>query len=161
MSNLGNYSPYNKTYKFILFQNQAYHERNKRNANPCIRTNLQHSLSRKNSSARNPERIDVLLNIWSCWILIFPVQKCQTDLHLLRIKLIVLVFSQKIEKLTEPCFHNQREWFINMRAFKSLEVKKLVSKMFQWYQEYLILNVRSLKVTMLKSHIKIIFGTRT
>lgn len=25
MSNPANYSPYNKTYKFILFQNQAYH----------------------------------------------------------------------------------------------------------------------------------------
>ena len=25
MSNLANYSPYNKTYKFIMFQNQAYH----------------------------------------------------------------------------------------------------------------------------------------
>jgi hypothetical protein len=25
MSNLANYSPYNKSYKFILLQNQAYH----------------------------------------------------------------------------------------------------------------------------------------
>lgn len=25
MSNPANYSPYNKTYKFIMFQNQAYH----------------------------------------------------------------------------------------------------------------------------------------
>ena len=54
MSNLGNYSPYNKTYKFILFQNQAYHERNKRNASPMIRSNLRHSLSRYHSPTKNP-----------------------------------------------------------------------------------------------------------
>lgn len=47
MSNLGNYSPYNKSYKFILLQNQAYHERNKRNVSPCVQTNLRHSLSRQ------------------------------------------------------------------------------------------------------------------
>ena len=59
MSNLANYSPYNKTYKFILFQNQAYHERNKRNISPCVRTNLKHSLSRL-SPSRNPEKPEVL-----------------------------------------------------------------------------------------------------
>ena len=42
MSNLANYSPYNKTYKFIMFQNQAYHEKNKKNAMPCIRSNLRY-----------------------------------------------------------------------------------------------------------------------
>ena len=54
MSNLGNYSPYNKTYKFILFQNQAYHERNKCNASPMVRSNLRRSLSRKFSPSKNP-----------------------------------------------------------------------------------------------------------
>jgi hypothetical protein len=29
MANIANYSPYNKTFKFICFQNQAYHEANK------------------------------------------------------------------------------------------------------------------------------------
>lgn len=58
MSNHANYSPYNKSYKFILFQNQAYHQRNKRNISPCVRTNLRHSLSR-NSYKKNPERFDV------------------------------------------------------------------------------------------------------
>lgn len=43
MSNLAHYSPYNKTYKFLLFQNQAYHEKNKHNAKPCVRTNLRYS----------------------------------------------------------------------------------------------------------------------
>lgn len=54
MSNLANYSPYNKTYKFLLFQNQAYHEKNKINAKPCVRTNLRYEkgLSR---SYYNPE----------------------------------------------------------------------------------------------------------
>ena len=58
MSNLANYSPYNKTYKFILFQNQAYHERNKRNISPCVRTNMRHSLSRQ-SPNRNPEGLEI------------------------------------------------------------------------------------------------------
>lgn len=58
MSNLANYSPYNKTYRFILFQNQAYHERNKRNISPCVRTNMRHSLSRI-SPNKNPERYDI------------------------------------------------------------------------------------------------------
>ena len=53
MSNLANYSPYNKTYKFILFQNQAYHEKNKRTAKPCIRSNLRYSSSSNNNT--NPE----------------------------------------------------------------------------------------------------------
>lgn len=54
MSNLANYSPYNKTYKFILFQNQAYHHKNKIHASPLVRTNLRHSISRY-SPTKNPE----------------------------------------------------------------------------------------------------------
>lgn len=53
MSNLANYSPYNKTYKFLLFQNQAYHERNKRTAKPCVRTNLRYANLIR--SFQNPE----------------------------------------------------------------------------------------------------------
>ena len=45
MSNLANYSPYNKTYKFILFQNQAYHEKAKRDMIPVVRTNLKYKRS--------------------------------------------------------------------------------------------------------------------
>lgn len=45
MSNLANYSPYNKTYKFICFQNQAYHEANKERVKPMVRTNLRRRLS--------------------------------------------------------------------------------------------------------------------
>jgi hypothetical protein len=58
MSNLANYSPYNKSYKFILLQNQAYHERNKRNISPCVQTNLRHSLSRQ-AYRSNPEKSPV------------------------------------------------------------------------------------------------------
>ena len=46
MSNPANYSPYNKSYKFIAYQNQAYHLKNKFNASPEVRTNLKHSMSR-------------------------------------------------------------------------------------------------------------------
>ena len=51
MSNLANYSPYNKTYKFLMFQNQAYHTKNKNNAKPCVKTNLRY---RPKSSPHNP-----------------------------------------------------------------------------------------------------------
>lgn len=54
MSNLANYSPYNKTFKFLMFQNQAYHERNKRNVKPCVRTNLRYAKS-LSQSFQNPE----------------------------------------------------------------------------------------------------------
>lgn len=53
MSNLANYSPYNKTYKYLMFQNQAYHERNKINAKPCVRTNVRYGKP-KNNSFYNP-----------------------------------------------------------------------------------------------------------
>ena len=56
MSNLANYSPYNKTYKFLLFQNQAYHERNKSQAKPCIRTNLRYLRPSTSSFQLNPEQ---------------------------------------------------------------------------------------------------------
>ena len=54
MSNLANYSPYNKTYKFLLFQNQAYHERNKKEAKPCIRSNLRYARPSTSSFVSNP-----------------------------------------------------------------------------------------------------------
>lgn len=54
MSNLANYSPYNKTFKFLMFQNQAYHEKNKRTVKPCVRTNLRYAKS-LNNSYNNPE----------------------------------------------------------------------------------------------------------
>lgn len=46
MSNLGRYSPVNKSYKFIAYQNQAYHLKNMFNASPEVKTNLKHSMSR-------------------------------------------------------------------------------------------------------------------
>lgn len=49
-----NYSPYNKTYRYILYQNQAYHMKNKRNASPEVRTNIRHSMSRI-SPIKDPE----------------------------------------------------------------------------------------------------------
>ena len=55
MSNLANYSPYNKTYKFMLFQNQAYHEKNKRQAKPCVRTNLRYTRPSTSCFLSNPE----------------------------------------------------------------------------------------------------------
>jgi hypothetical protein len=42
MSNIANYSPHNKSFKFILFQNQAYHDANKKNVKPCVRTNIRY-----------------------------------------------------------------------------------------------------------------------
>ncbi len=51
---MSHYSPYNKTYRYILFQNQAYHIKNKRNASPEVRTNLRHSMSRI-SPIKDPE----------------------------------------------------------------------------------------------------------
>jgi len=60
MSNPANYSPYNKTYKFILFQNQAYHERNKRNVSPCVRTNLRHSLSDRQTQTGGSSQLQLL-----------------------------------------------------------------------------------------------------
>jgi hypothetical protein len=71
MSNLANYSPYNKTYKFIVFQNQAYHEKAKRNSRPVIRTNLRYnqpsqekmraisSQDRSNEMFANPENSNI------------------------------------------------------------------------------------------------------
>ena len=56
MSNLANYSPYNKTYKFLLFQNQAYHERNKKTAKPCVKTNLRYVRPSTSSFEINPEQ---------------------------------------------------------------------------------------------------------
>lgn len=57
MSNPANYSPYNKTFKFLMFQNQAYHERNKINAKPCVRTNLRYLKNQGQSvSFYNPEQ---------------------------------------------------------------------------------------------------------
>ena len=67
MSNLANYSPYNKTYKFLLYQNQAYHERNKRNASPLVKTNLRHSMSRFSSPVKNPENFEVSLYLLSSY----------------------------------------------------------------------------------------------
>ena len=67
MSNPANYSPYNKTYKFLLFQNQAYHERNKINAKPCVRTNLRYFKGQnqsQNGSFYNPEQSSAeILNV--------------------------------------------------------------------------------------------------
>ena len=40
--NFANYSPYNKSYRFICFQNQAYHEKNKKNASPCVKSNIRY-----------------------------------------------------------------------------------------------------------------------
>jgi hypothetical protein len=45
MSNIGNYSPYNKSFKFICFQNKAYHEANKATMRPVVRTNLRRRVS--------------------------------------------------------------------------------------------------------------------
>ena len=56
MSNLANYSPYNKTYKFLLFQNQAYHERNKQTAKPCVKTNLRYVRPSTSQMDINPEK---------------------------------------------------------------------------------------------------------
>lgn len=58
MSNPANYSPYNKTYKFILYQNQAYHEKNKRNAKPCVKTNIRYRKVNEKAELFNPELSD-------------------------------------------------------------------------------------------------------
>jgi hypothetical protein len=49
MANLVPYSPYNKSFKFICFQNKAYHEANKLNMKPVVRTNI------RRRSLINPE----------------------------------------------------------------------------------------------------------
>ena len=46
MSNLANYSPFNRSYQFMHLQNSAYHLRNKQKAKPRVNTNLSHSLQR-------------------------------------------------------------------------------------------------------------------
>ena len=53
MSNLANYSPYNKTYKFLMFQNQAYHQKNKANVKPCVHTNVRYPKT-SHQSRMNP-----------------------------------------------------------------------------------------------------------
>lgn len=62
MSNLANYSPYNKTFKFLLFQNQAYHEKNKREAKPHVRTNLRYQKLSSSFQSENPEQNSMLFS---------------------------------------------------------------------------------------------------
>ena len=57
MSNLANYSPYNKTYKFLMFQNQAYHEKNKQHSKPCVKTNIRYP-----KKASNPESNEIFFS---------------------------------------------------------------------------------------------------
>lgn len=129
MSNPANYSPYNKTYKFILFQNQAYHQRNKRNISPCVRTNLRHSLSRS-AVPRNTDKIDVNSILFSFQ------QAVRLPVSFLIIKLTVLDFSKNIDKQIALIFQNQKEQFTRMKHLKSLESNKSQTKMLKWSLEY-------------------------
>ena len=43
MSNLGRYSPFNRSFQFMHLQNSAYHLKNKQNAKPLVKTNLKRS----------------------------------------------------------------------------------------------------------------------
>jgi hypothetical protein len=59
--NIANYSPYNKSYRFLCFQNKAYHEKNKKNMSPTVKTNLKYFM---NSASTNPESfIEVFFTI--------------------------------------------------------------------------------------------------
>lgn len=40
MSNLGQYSPFKRSYQFMHLQNSAYHSKNKLNVKPLVKTNL-------------------------------------------------------------------------------------------------------------------------
>lgn len=53
--NLLPYNPFNKTYKYTYFLNQAYHIKNKTEAAPCIDSNITYtkSYSKRRYSKKN------------------------------------------------------------------------------------------------------------
>ena len=66
MSNLGNFSPFKRSYQFIHMQNSAYHHRNKQQVKPQVKTNVkpanksqsmyQRSRNRSRSEAKLSDR---------------------------------------------------------------------------------------------------------
>jgi hypothetical protein len=51
MSGLRSYSPFNRSYQFMHFQNSAYHKKNKLTARPLVKTNLKKSNKALSASA--------------------------------------------------------------------------------------------------------------
>lgn len=58
MSNLGNYSPFNRSYQFMHIQNAAYHLKNRQSARSLVKTNL--SLSRRHSLSNTKNKMSEL-----------------------------------------------------------------------------------------------------
>ena len=56
MSNLGNYSPFNKSYQFIHLQNSAYHHRNKQKVKPVVKTNIRPTLRSHSTHQRSKSK---------------------------------------------------------------------------------------------------------
>ena len=123
MSDPATYSPYNKTYKFILFQNQAYHERNKRNISPCVRSNLRHSISRNRPT--NPEvfphpRSSTSRSAWSTRAITSPAAPA----------------SSKGARSKRPQFLNPNEWSTRTGASRSSSRRRSATRMRRWWRGF-------------------------
>jgi hypothetical protein len=82
MSNLGNYSPFNKSYQFIHLQNSAYHHRNKQRAKPVVKTNIRptnRSLStHRNSKSRSDVKSSARYSLTNSQMIADPISESYT-----------------------------------------------------------------------------------
>ena len=123
MSNLANYSPYNKTFKFVLFQNQAYHEKNKRLAKPCVRTNIRYARPSTSPFQSNPEHSPLLKEFFdSPSPLTKSLKRCDSPDP--QISKSMLVPNEGL-KLTKIDFEKPRRVIHKHQSFEKFRGKKV------------------------------------